>query len=75
MSKRITKKEINRKAPLSSAKLFDIGTKKLGQNGLLWTIVSYNGIKRWVSISKNLMSPITNNVSSSKINKNRYAWR
>ena len=43
-----------RKAPSSSATKFNLGTKKLGNDGNMWKIVqNKNGTKRWLKISNN----------------------
>ena len=42
-----------RKSPSSSAKEFDLGTKRLGLDGNQWIITqTKNGIKRWARVSK-----------------------
>jgi hypothetical protein len=52
MSGSKTTKKAQRKGPSASATLFEIGTKKHGNDGRMWKIVSYNGIKRWVAPKK-----------------------
>ena len=66
--KKITKKALNRKAPSASATLFDIGTKKRGNNGKQWEIVSFNGVKRWtvVKSNNNKSYPINNRKNNPK---------
>jgi hypothetical protein len=52
-----TKKSVSRKGPSQSAKLFDIGTKKRGNNGKIWEIASFNGVKRWIISSSKKRTP------------------
>ena len=43
-----------RKSPSSSATKFNVGTKKIGNDGKMWKIVkNKNGINRWLKISNN----------------------
>lgn len=43
-----------RKSPSDSATLFKVGTKKKGNDGRMWIIVSYNGIHRWVPLEQSI---------------------
>lgn len=57
MPSKTIKKMKKRKAPSQSAKLFEIGTKMKGNDGRIWEIVSFNGIKRWVVSSSKKPTP------------------
>ena len=61
-----SKKQSNRKGPLASAKEYDIGTRKRGVDGRLWTIVSYNGVKRWTVPKSNKSINKSSNARPSK---------
>jgi hypothetical protein len=48
LTKKSTKSS-TRKGPPQSSVFFEVGTKKRGNDGRIWKIVSYNGIKRWIA--------------------------
>ncbi len=61
---------MDRPSPSESATLFDIGTKKIGNDGKLWIIIkTSNGTKRWSKYTEFFFKINNNEVIEFKLNK------